>query len=108
MAEFNKKQTGETRDYKERFEFRFTVGNNSNGSTSAPHSSDGTGEKVFVIKEDEGAFYDAGLALKNNVSGSYLNPGGNMQDGAWSYLLPTVPAGALMSIRLWSLMFATE
>ena len=75
-------------------QLRFTVGNNSTGSTSAPHSSDGTGVKVFVVKEDEGAFYDAGLALKNNVSGSYLNPGGNMQDGAWSYLLPTVPRSA--------------
>lgn len=28
MAEFNKKQSGEIRDYKERFEFRFTVSNN--------------------------------------------------------------------------------
>ena len=71
----------------------FAVGNNKHDGTGTPHSNDATGVKVLIVKEDEGAFYDAGLALRNNVSGSYLNPGGNMQDGAWSYLRPTVPEG---------------
>ena len=72
----------------------FAVGNNVHDTSLAnPHSNDATGIKVFIVKEDEGSFYDAGLALENNVSGSYLNPNGNVQDGAWYYLRPTVPAG---------------
>ena len=74
--------------------FNFAVGNNVHDSTQAnPHSNDATGVKVIIVKEDEGAFYDVGHALKNEVSSSYQNPHGNIRDGAWHYLRPTVPAG---------------
>ena len=68
-------------------EIRFTVGNNG------AHSSDGTGVKVFVVKEDEGAFYDSGIAMLNNVAASpYANPYGTIGDGTWYSLLATAPA----------------
>ena len=74
--------------------FNFAVGNNVHDSTQAtPHSNDATGVKVIIVKEDEGAFYDVGHALNNEVSSSYQNPHGNIRDGAWHYLRPTVPAG---------------
>ena len=68
-------------------EIRFTVGNNG------AHSSDGTGVKVFVVKEDEGAFYDSGIAMLNNVAASpYANPYGTIADGTWYSLTATAPA----------------
>ena len=68
-------------------EIRFTVGNNG------AHSSDGTGVKVFVVKEDEGAFYDSGFAMGNNVAASpYANPYGTIADGTWYFLTATAPA----------------
>ena len=57
----------------------FVVG--ANGA----HNSDATGLKAFVTKEDEGAFYDAGFAMLNNVSSS-LNPFGTKDLGMWYYL----------------------
>lgn len=47
------------------------------------HTSDATGLKVFVTKEDDGAFYDSGLALKENVLASSLNPFGTTARGMW-------------------------
>ena len=47
------------------------------------HGSDATGLKAFVTKEDDGAFYDSGLALKENVLGSSLNPFGTTALGMW-------------------------
>ena len=47
------------------------------------HNSDATGLKVFVTKEDDGAFYDSGLALNENVLGSNLNPFGTASLGMW-------------------------
>ena len=74
--------------------FNFAVGNNVHDSAQAnPHSNDATGVKVVIVKEDEGSFFDVGRALKNDMSSSGLNPYGNIQDGAWHYLRPTVPAG---------------
>ena len=68
-------------------EIRFTVGNNGG------HSSDGTGVKVFVVREDEGAFYDSGLAMGNNVAASpYANPYGTIADGTWYFLTAAAPA----------------
>lgn len=68
-------------------EIRFTVGNNG------AHSSDGTGVKVFVVKEDEGAFYDSGIAMTNNVAASpYANPYGTIADGTWYSFIATALA----------------
>lgn len=67
------------------------VGNKS--ATSSGHSSDATGLRFIVTKEDEGAFYDSGIALTNNIDTTYVNPYGNIKDGTWYYLLASVPAG---------------
>ena len=47
------------------------------------HNSDATGLKAFVTKEDDGAFYDSGLALNENILGSTLNPFGTTERGMW-------------------------
>ena len=73
-------------------EIRFAIGNNA-GNSGTPHASDATGVKVFVTKEDEGAFYDSGIAMTNNIATTYVNPYGNIKDGTWYYLLASVPAG---------------
>ena len=49
------------------------------------HDSDATGLKVFVTKEEEGRFYDAGLAMADNVTNSWLNPFGTDALGMWYY-----------------------
>ena len=49
------------------------------------HNSDATGLKVFVTKEDAGRFYDAGLAMTNNLANSSLNPFGTDALGMWYY-----------------------
>lgn len=49
------------------------------------HNSDATGLKVFVTKEAEGGFYDAGLAMANNMTNSLLNPFGTDTLGMWHY-----------------------
>ena len=73
-------------------ELRFAVGNNA-GSSGTPHGSDATGVKVFVVKEDEGLFYDSGIAMTNNVAASpYANPYGTIADGTWYFLTATAPA----------------
>jgi hypothetical protein len=73
-------------------EIRFAIGNNA-GSSGTVHASDATGVKVFVTKEDEGAFYDSGLAMGNNVAASpYANPYGTIADGTWYYLTAAAPA----------------
>ncbi len=73
-------------------EIRFAIGNNAGGSGTA-HANDATGVKVFVTKEDEGAFYDSGLAMGNNVAASpYANPYGTIADGTWYFLTATAPA----------------
>ncbi|MBQ3806697.1 MAG: hypothetical protein II840_01950 [Kiritimatiellae bacterium] len=73
-------------------EIRFSV-NNNKGSSGTAHASDATGVKVFVVKEDEGAFYDSGLAMGNNVAASpYANPYGTIADGTWYFLTAAAPA----------------
>jgi len=73
-------------------EIRFAIGNNAGGSGTA-HANDATGVKVFVVKEDEGAFYDSGLAMGNNVAASpYANPYGTIADGTWYFLTAAAPA----------------
>ena len=76
-------------------EIRFTVGNNKSGSASNPHTSDATGVKVFVVKEDEGAFYDSGIAMTDNLATSYSNPYGNIKGGTWYFLKTSVPSSSV-------------
>ncbi len=65
-----------------------------------PHGSDwaipndGTGVKVLVVKEDEGRFYDSGVAFAANVEGGYANPYGTAQHGTWHALLLNLGATA--------------
>ena len=57
------------------------------------HTSDATGLRFTVTKEDEGAFYDSGIAMTNCVANTatYINPYGTIKDGTWYYLKTTVP-----------------
>ena len=73
-----------------RFDFQMPVRWMAAGETldfvigaNGAHDSDATGLKAFVTKEDEGAFYDSGRALNENVSGSSLNPFGTTSLGMW-------------------------
>ena len=55
------------------------------------NSNDPTGVKFFVTKEDEGMFYDSGIAMTNCVAAAtYANPYGNIANGTWYYLTTTV------------------
>ena len=67
-------------------EIRFAVGNNA-GASGTVHASDATGVKVFVTKEDEGAFFDSGLAMATNLASRYENPFGDIANGMWYYLV---------------------
>ena len=49
--------------------------------------NDGTGVKVLVVREDEGRFYDSGVAFMSNVTGGYANPYGTAAHGTWHALL---------------------
>ena len=75
-----------------RFDFQMPVRRMTAGETidfmvgaNGAHTSDATGLKAFVTKEDEGAFYDSGLAMNENVAGSSLNPFGTTELGFWHY-----------------------
>ena len=59
---------------------QFVVG--PNNVTSWGHVCDGTGVKVLVVREDEGRFYDSGVAFMANVTGDYVNPYGTVQHGS--------------------------
>ena len=67
------------------------VGNKYNAWSA--HGSDMTGLRFTVTKEDEGSFFDSGIAMTNNIATTYANPYGNIKDGTWYYLLASVPAG---------------
>ena len=56
-------------------------------------TDDNTGLSFAVTKEDDGAFYDSGIAMTNNLQTAYSNPYGTIKDGTWYYLRPTVPSG---------------
>ena len=71
---------------------QFVVGPNNMNSWA--HMNDGTGMKVFVVKEDEGRFYDSGVAYAGNVAGSYVNPYGTARHGTWHALLLNLSAVA--------------
>ena len=58
------------------------------------HMNDGTGVKALVVREDEGRFYDSGVAFMANVDGSYENPYGTAQHGTWHALLSNLGAAA--------------
>ena len=70
---------------------QFVVG--PNGSDWAI-PNDGTGVKVLVVKEDDGRFYDSGVAFTTNVAGGYANPYGTAQHGTWHALLLQLGASA--------------
>ena len=58
------------------------------------HACDGTGVKAFVVREDEGRFYDSGVAFTTNIAGSYVNPYGTAQHGTWHALRLDLGASA--------------
>lgn len=76
---------------KQGMRIQFAVGPNIAGANA--HSSDGTGVKVIVVKEDVGRFYDAGVAFATNVvSGNWANPYGTAAHGTWHTLLSNLGA----------------
>ena len=58
------------------------------------HACDGTGVKALVVREDEGRFYDSGVAYMDNIAGSYENPYGTAQHGTWHALLLQLSSSA--------------
>ena len=82
--------TGASTLLMERFDFQMPVRWMAAGETldfmvgpNGNYNNDATGLKAFVTKEDEGRFYDAGLAMTNNIFGSRLNPFGTTALGMW-------------------------
>ena len=61
------------------------------------HSSDATGLRFTVTKEDAGSFYDSGIAMTNCVASTatYINPYGTIKDGSWYFLKTTVPSSSV-------------
>ncbi len=55
------------------------------GSNNA-NANDATGLKAFVTREDEGAFYDSGLAMADNLAATGINPFGTASLGMWYWL----------------------
>ena len=86
-------------DSTRRFDFQMPVRYLAAGETidvvvdrNGNNSNDPTGVKFIVTKEDEGEFYDSGIAMTNCVVTSYSNPYGNIANGTWYYLSATVPS----------------
>ena len=71
---------------------QFVVGPNNVAGWA--HACDGTGVKALVVREDEGRFYDSGVAFMSNVTGGYANPYGTAQHGTWHTLLLNLGATA--------------
>ena len=71
------------------------IGNKYNAWSA--HSSDATGLRFTVTKEDEGTFYDSGIAMTNCVAqtATYANPYGTIKDGSWYYLKTTGPVSGV-------------
>ena len=65
------------------------------GLDSWTHMNDGTGVKALVVKEDEGRFYDSGVAFTTDVAGGYVNPYGTAQHGTWHALLLQLGSSAV-------------
>ena len=74
----------------------FMVGANGN------HACDATGLKAVVTKEDEGRFYDAGLAMVNNMTNSSLNPFGTDALGMWYYFSVDASSTSLAGFPAWA------
>lgn len=84
-----------------RFDFQMPVRHLAAGdsvdvivSRNSANSSDNTGVTFTVTKEDEGAFYDSGVAMTNNLATRYENPYGSIADGTWYYLVATTTGSA--------------
>ena len=91
-----------------RFDFQMPVRYLAAGETidvlvgrNGGNSNDNTGVRLFVTKEDEGAFYDSGIAMTNNLNTSYSNPFGNVANGTWYYLKAAVPSSGI-DFRTWA------
>ena len=65
-------------------------------------NSDNTGVKFFVTKEDEGRFYDSGIAMTNNLATVYTNVYGNIKDGTWYYLQPEFNVATGAAFEAWA------
>ena len=65
-------------------------------------NNDNTGVKFFVTKEDEGRFYDSGIAMTNNLATVYTNVYGNIKDGTWYYLLPEFNVATGAAFEAWA------
>ena len=74
---------------------QFAVGPNG---TDWAIPNDGTGVKVLVVREDEGRFYDSGVAFTTNVAGSCVNPYGTVQHGTWHALLLQLSTSAASTV----------
>ena len=84
-----------------RFDFQMPVRYLAAGETidvvvdrNGANSNDPTGVKFIVTKEDEGFFYDSGIAMMSCVAtaATYENPYGTIKDGSWYFLTTTVPS----------------
>ena len=74
----------------------FMVGANGN------HANDATGLKAFVTKEKAGAFYDAGLAMANDMTNSSLNPFGTDALGMWYYFSVDASSTSVAGFPAWA------
>ncbi len=64
-------------------------------SRNGANASDNTGVTFTITREDEGAFYDSGIAMTNNLATRYENPYGSIADGTWYYLVATTTGSAV-------------
>lgn len=59
------------------------------------NAGDNTGVKFIVTKEDDGAFYDSGVALSENLATVNTNPYGTDKNGTWYFLTTAVPSSSV-------------
>ena len=92
-----------------RFDFQMPVRHLSAGETidvivggNGEITSDNTGVKFTVTKEDSGRFYDSGIAMTNNLATAYTNVYGTIKDGTWYYLVPKISAATGTAFEAWA------
>ena len=92
-----------------RFDFQMPVRWMTAGQTldfmvgaNGAHANDATGLKAFVTKEKVGAFYDAGLAMANNMTNSSLNPFGTDALGMWYYFSVDASSTSAAGFPAWA------
>ena len=92
-----------------RFDFQMPVRRMTAGDTldfmvgaNGWHYNDATGLKAFVTKEDEGRFYDAGLAMADNVEASRINPFGTDALGMWYWFSVDASATSIAGFPAWA------